>query len=63
MIQYLFGDRPIYVTPDPQSVKEAEEAMAREVWAQSRVISGAKRDNRPFWRRVDAALTGERKGS
>jgi hypothetical protein len=50
MIAALF-DRALYVDPDPQSVREAEERTEREAW--SCVVSRARRDHREFWRYVD----------
>ena len=47
-------DRALYCDPDVQTLKEAEQWAERELLAQSCVVSGAKRDHREFWRRVDA---------
>jgi hypothetical protein len=51
--------RDLYVTPDPQSIREAEEREARECRAASsvvavHVISRAARERAAFWRYVEA---------
>jgi hypothetical protein len=52
MIAALF-DRALYVDPDPQSVREAEEREERELLAQSGIVSRARRDHRAFWSYVE----------
>jgi hypothetical protein len=53
MIAALF-DRALYVEPDPQSLKEAEQRAERELLAQSCVVSRAKRDYSQWWAQIDA---------
>jgi hypothetical protein len=49
-------DTALYVTVDAQSLKDAEEREARELWAQSCVVRGARveQTHREFWKLVDA---------
>jgi hypothetical protein len=54
MIAALF-DRALYVEPDAQSLKDAEERERREMLAQSCVVSRARVCHADFWQRVDAA--------
>lgn len=47
----------LYVTPDPNSIKRAEEAAARELYAQSAILSVHRQSaeeiaREDFWRRV-----------
>lgn len=48
----------LYVRPDPESLKRAEDAEWRERRAESSIVSGptviGRRDHEAFWRQVEA---------
>jgi predicted RNA-binding protein YlxR (DUF448 family) len=61
VIAALF-DRALYVEPDVQSIKDAEERERREMLAQSCVVSRARVCHAEFWRAVDARRSASPSG-
>jgi hypothetical protein len=57
-LRRAWADAELYVMPDPQSVREAEEAHELETRAQSGIVRHAHPDHRAFWATVDRKRAG-----